>query len=268
MPREYIDIRTKGAVVRHLQELLDRGQVRPCQHICLNVGHTGNYYRPECVEDWAERIEATNVYTDITAHSGPSGYSWPSCPNDCPHFRQADDFAISASKTKLEKKLQRNEGQPEQNQVDRRSVAELPIQEDEQREPEPQSIVTPDKVTIDWLKAHVGMTQWSWVVGVIAAVFSAGVYLGQIEFVRELYGIDPTSENVLPKQEAVVGKERLPEPEPKPSQAQPVEAQGKLPQQDPTPDRPSGNSVADPSDTRGYREDLRGYREEESTPEP
>ena len=63
-------------------------------------------YYPECTEDWASSIPASNVYTSPTAYHGPSSYSWPECPLDCPLFQETNDFLGSLlSKTEGEREV-------------------------------------------------------------------------------------------------------------------------------------------------------------------
>ena len=92
-----IDIWSKGEVVSYLQTLVDAGQIKPCSQISLEYGHAQAYY-PRCGKDWASRINANNVTTDITAYSAPSCYYWLKCPENCPHFKHSENFQLSASK--------------------------------------------------------------------------------------------------------------------------------------------------------------------------
>lgn len=67
-------------------------------------------------------------------------------------------------------------------------VAQLP---DEQLSPSPiTEMVTfmPDKITLKWLWQFVPIQFWMWFVGVVAAAFVAGIFVGQISVVRELIG--------------------------------------------------------------------------------
>jgi len=88
---KHIDIYSKGDVVRYLQELQKEGQIKDCIHIKVNQGYLDAFY-PECEEDLASRVSATNVALDITGYGRPSSYHWPKCPEDCPRYKKADDF--------------------------------------------------------------------------------------------------------------------------------------------------------------------------------
>lgn len=92
-----VDIGSKGEVISYLQQLIAVGQVKPCVHMMLEFGHAHAYY-PRCEKKWASRVTARNVEIDITAYSGPSSYSWPKCPPDCPHFKQSSNFQITAAR--------------------------------------------------------------------------------------------------------------------------------------------------------------------------
>jgi len=89
-----IDIYSKGDVVRYLQDLQKEGQIKDCIHLKVNQEYLGAFY-PECEEDWASRMFATNVALDSTGYGRPSSYHWPKCPEDCPRYKKADDFVGS-----------------------------------------------------------------------------------------------------------------------------------------------------------------------------
>lgn len=89
--RNIVDIWSKGEVVKYLLTLIDKGTLKPCMYMKVFKGHASAYY-PECYKDWVSRIDATNVYTDVTAYNGHSSYHWPECPDDCPHFIDSENF--------------------------------------------------------------------------------------------------------------------------------------------------------------------------------
>ncbi|HCN19203.1 MAG: hypothetical protein A3C38_05215 [Planctomycetes bacterium RIFCSPHIGHO2_02_FULL_50_42] len=89
-----IDIWSKGEVFNYLKFLQEHGQIRPCTKLKLEKGHFNAFY-PRCVEDWASRSHATNVYIDCTAYSGPSSYFWPVCPENCPGFVETKELATT-----------------------------------------------------------------------------------------------------------------------------------------------------------------------------
>jgi hypothetical protein len=97
MRRDKIDIWSKGEVATYLGELAKAGQIKKCTHLMLEHGHANAYY-PRCEKKWASRVSANNVPTDITAYNGPSSYSWPKCPEDCPHFIESENFISSVSR--------------------------------------------------------------------------------------------------------------------------------------------------------------------------
>jgi len=88
---KFVDIWSKGEVFQYLQYLLKQNQVKDCKHLSITKGYAHAYY-PECVLDWASRIDAENVYTISTGYGAPSSYSWPKCPSDCPKYEKARDF--------------------------------------------------------------------------------------------------------------------------------------------------------------------------------
>jgi len=99
-----VDIWSKGEVASYLAKLAEHGQIKKCKHLIMRQGHTDAFY-PECAKDWASRVNARNVSIDITAYHGPSSYSWPQCPDDCPHFGAVDDFLLSVSRDDAEENM-------------------------------------------------------------------------------------------------------------------------------------------------------------------
>ena len=97
MKRKIVDIWSKGEVVSYLNQLLNKNQIKPCLHLMLEHGHANAFY-PHCTKKWASWESASNVQTDTTAYRGPSSYSWPRCPHDCPHFEKIENFTLSVSR--------------------------------------------------------------------------------------------------------------------------------------------------------------------------
>jgi hypothetical protein len=173
-----IDIWSKGDVVSHLDGLMRSGQVRPCKSLQLEHGHLGAFY-PRCKKDWAQRVPAKNVYTDVTAYSAPSGYSWPKCPDNCPHFEQSEDFLLSASRDQYDQEAEAVVGL---SIDDHESLSELEM---------------PDKITIPWLVKHVEVKHWIAVVVFAAAIFVLGVQASRLSLVREMFGLDDSDTTVV-----------------------------------------------------------------------
>jgi len=115
---KYIDIYTKGEVVRYIQKLQEEGQIKDCIHIKVKQKYAHAFY-PECEEDWAKRVFATNVHLNSTGYGGPSSYHWPECPDDCQLYEKADDFVKSITATKRKEELLSG------NYVDKKRIEEL-----------------------------------------------------------------------------------------------------------------------------------------------
>ena len=49
-------------------------------------------------------------------------------------------------------------------------------------------IELPSKITLRWLAEHVPCKFWLWLMGILAAVFVAGITVGQVDWVKELFG--------------------------------------------------------------------------------
>ena len=170
---EKIDIWSKGEVVSYLNKLVEEGQIKPCIKMRLKHGHAGAYY-PRCREDWASRVNATNVPTDITAYSGPSSYSWPKCPDDCPHYVESLEFTKTASIS-----LYASAGD---ETIDNNHLEEQT--ELESLAPEPSS-----KITISWLVKHVPISLWLTALGILGGVFILGIEASNLQLVQDIFNL-------------------------------------------------------------------------------
>lgn len=162
--KESIDIFSKGEVASYLAHLSNKGQIKKCKYLGIKQGHARAFY-PRCTKQWASHMSADNVYTDITAYDGPSSYSWPVCPEDCPHLLSVDDF-----KKHLGQPLYYGDENVASPTVQRQKV-EFDYQ----------------KITISALIHHVPVKFWIGFVATIMAVFVAGLRLGSIKWVQEIF---------------------------------------------------------------------------------
>jgi len=91
----YLDIKSRGEVSEYLiQILLKEGKIKECKNLKIEEGYLHAFY-PECTKQYASRIPAYNVHTDMSAGSAPSSYFWPNCPKNCPHYSKSKDFNCS-----------------------------------------------------------------------------------------------------------------------------------------------------------------------------
>ncbi|MBS1191388.1 MAG: hypothetical protein H6R10_3180, partial [Rhodocyclaceae bacterium] len=180
-----IDIWSRGEVASYLAELENTGQIKPCKHLMLEYGHASAFY-PRCEKKWASRIAARNVPLDITAYSGPSSYSWPKCPEDCPHFLQAENFLVSVSRDQYtQEEVKPNTPHFEETLVMQVSqVAPVSAKAD---------LPVPERVTLRWLFQHVHVSLWVSAAGLLCAVFVAGVQSSRLSIVREVFGLPSES---------------------------------------------------------------------------
>lgn len=164
----------------YLSSLVETGQIKPCVNMMLEHGHASAYY-PRCTKDWASRVEASNVPTDMTAYSAPSSYYWPSCPENCPYFTESDDFAMTASRDQYD--ISSDIEPEEMPSPDAEPVANPPIVE----------LEPPSKVTIPWLFRHVPVPLWlsavSIIGGALIAAFLLGIRASQWEFIKQIFGL-------------------------------------------------------------------------------
>jgi hypothetical protein len=55
------------------------------------------------------------------------------------------------------------------------------------------SLAYPERVTLHWLATHVHWKVWTGAAIFIGAVFIAGIHVGQLSFVKEMFGFDESS---------------------------------------------------------------------------
>ncbi len=96
---EHVDIWSKGEVVNYLKFLCEKGNLKKCNKLKVIKDYAEAYY-PICTEKWASRMRAHNVKTSVTGYGAPSSYYWPRCPEDCPKFKETEDFISSLSEEK------------------------------------------------------------------------------------------------------------------------------------------------------------------------
>lgn len=176
-----VDIWSRGEVAAYLVELARTAQVKPCRHLALKRGHASAFY-PKCKIDWASQVAARNVPIDTTAYSGPSSYSWPKCPEDCPHFIQAEDFLVSVSRDQYS---QEDSGAP-RPQVAEPIATRIDYPPGNSSKPTP---AVPHRVTLRWLFQHVPVNLWLSAAALLCTAFFAGVHSTRFHFVREVLGL-------------------------------------------------------------------------------
>lgn len=183
-----IDIWSRGEVASYLAELERAGQVKPCRHLMLEYGHVSAFY-PRCEMEWASRVAARNVPIDRTTYSGPSSYSWPQCPQDCPHFLQTENFLVSVSRDQFTQE----EGESNHPQVV--ESASMPPSQPPNASAANESTVAkaalpvPERVTLRWLFHHVPVGLWLSAATMLGSSFVAGVQSSRLSFVREAFGL-------------------------------------------------------------------------------
>lgn len=176
-----IDIWSRGEVAAYLAELEKAGQVKPCKRLMLEHGHASAFY-PWCEKKWASRIAARNVPLDVTAYSGPSNYSWPKCPEDCPHFLRAENFLVSVSRDQYT--------QEEVGPSTPHFEEPLAIQSSRPSSvPAKADLPIPERVTLRWLFHHVPVGLWVSAATLLCAVFVAGIQSSRLSFIREVFGL-------------------------------------------------------------------------------
>jgi hypothetical protein len=104
MGGHHVDIWSEKEVVGYLNDLTQKGGVKKCSKLKLEVGFLNAYY-PRCMSGFASREEAHNVKTSSEGESAPRHYAWPVCPAVCPFFEEAADFASSLSGEKTGKRI-------------------------------------------------------------------------------------------------------------------------------------------------------------------
>lgn len=112
----------------YLAGLARTGQIKECIHLYLEYGHANAYY-PRCEKNWASRVPANNVVTDITAYRAPSSYSWPKCPDDCPYFEKSVSFTHTASRDQYAKEDTEARNQSWSDEVTKEEGDKTPMNE-------------------------------------------------------------------------------------------------------------------------------------------
>jgi hypothetical protein len=184
-----IDIWSKGEVSSYLLNLTEIGQIKPCIHLCLELGYTHAYY-PKCKKDWASRVNANNVSLDITAYSAPSSYWWPKCPNDCPHFTPSDNFLLTVSEDQLVRDI-----------ADTNENMKESLNGSEQKE---DLLKLPEKVTLVWLITNVDWKFWVTAISILGTTFYLGIQASNISLAKEIFGLqqEQVYQNHEPKNES------------------------------------------------------------------
>lgn len=176
-----VDIWSRGEVAAYLVELEKAEQVKPCKHLMLEHGHASAFY-PRCKKEWSSRVAARNVPIDITAYSGPSSYSWPKCPEDCPHFLRAENFLVSVSRDQYS---QVEADTPTLQVEEPVAMPHVPLPANAVKV----DLAVPERVTLRWLFQHVPVGLWLSGVFLLCTVFVAGVQSSRLSFVREVFGL-------------------------------------------------------------------------------
>ncbi len=99
-----VDIRSRNDVTNYVLKLLEKGQIRDCQHMKVKKDLVDSYY-PQCDEDLASKQLAFSL-GPILKYGGQEEYYWPGCGKDCRVYKKADDFPkslISIEEPKVEK---------------------------------------------------------------------------------------------------------------------------------------------------------------------
>jgi hypothetical protein len=104
MMSDYVDIWSEKEVMSYLNDLIEKGSVKKCSKLKLEVGYLNAYY-PKCMDGFASREEAHNVKTSSTGDSAPRYYAWPVCPEACSFFKESVDFASSLLGKPIEERI-------------------------------------------------------------------------------------------------------------------------------------------------------------------
>jgi hypothetical protein len=137
--RDYVDIWSEKEVVNYVNDLIQKGSVKKCSKLKLEVGYL-NAYSPRCVGGFASREAAHNVKTSLKGDTAPRQYAWPVCPEVCPFFEETTDFPSSLSAKPTAEQI----GDKEPRSAPR--VAEVSIiqQHEEKKILEPEKILRRD----------------------------------------------------------------------------------------------------------------------------
>jgi hypothetical protein len=195
-----IDIWSRGEVATHLVTLERAGQIKPCKHMRLEYGHAAAFY-PRCEMKWASRVSARNVPLDITAYNGPSSYSWPQCPSDCPHFVPAENFVLSVSRDQYTESETQAEKAPKTDDIEapsQQTPSGAGALETGEVSVEVRHLPVPERVTLRWLYHHVPIPLWVSALALLGASFTAGIQASRLAFVRDVFGLPTIAQPIAP----------------------------------------------------------------------
>ena len=104
MVSHHVDIWSEKEVVSYLNDLIQKGSVKKCFKLKVEVGYLNAYY-PRCMGGFASREEAHNVKTSSKGDSAPRHYAWPVCPVVCHFFEETMDFPSSLLAKQIEEQI-------------------------------------------------------------------------------------------------------------------------------------------------------------------
>ena len=158
------------------------GQVKECMNLRLERWPSGNHIAV-CTEEWASQVPAENTDTDVTGYHVPSGYTWPKCPENCPHFKKSDNFLLTASRDQHDKQQQQSKEVLTSRRLEGSQVKRVGS-----------AVTFPETVTLEWLWKNVPAKLWGTALTMLIAALVAAVYFGiqltKIKDVREYFGIE------------------------------------------------------------------------------
>lgn len=160
-----VDVRSRGEVVSHLLARHQAGQVKDCAKLRLSELPAAAGYLPKCEINWAKREPDRTVDALLAVGWDSRQIEWPLCPQDCPHYERAQNFAVSAGRTEGDQK----------RTVKAQPGTAAPL--------EPK-LLRPNTYTLRWLADNVDVRGWLAIAGIavslLAAAFYAGMYVQRL----------------------------------------------------------------------------------------
>lgn len=174
---DHIDIWSKGEVFNNINKLIQLGKIKDCNNLKIIQENKYNSFRSICLKDFSSREPAKNVSLDITAYSAPSGYSWPICPKDCPHYTKSENLVKSMTEEQENIALNHSKTTPQHCEKEKDKISQNTEKENIVKQHN--NLVTPDKITLKWLWEHLSIQYYITFFVLLTFIFSLGLYVAE-----------------------------------------------------------------------------------------
>jgi hypothetical protein len=172
-----INLSSRGEVVAQLLERHKSGLVKDCKNLRLDRHPAG--YAPKCAIDWASEEEDRKVDAKMPgAYSEGHQIKWPLCPQDCPHYKKADDFVKSVGRDQYDDDDEPPAAKPSMVPVPPLFAMSLPVPP-----------TSAEKGTAHWLWSNLPLNVWFAFISALGAAVVVGIQATRLPIVRDIFGL-------------------------------------------------------------------------------